>query len=73
MVIRAYFPKRVSLLNCYNYSGPIITWNMKCNYCSGNCIKKGWYKQVQKYQYKTCRKYQQLVYIHCIYITEYDK
>lgn len=35
---------------------------MNCKFCSGACIKKGKYNQVQKYQCKLCKKYQQLVY-----------
>lgn len=35
---------------------------MKCNYCKGRCIKKGRYKQTQKYRCKDCQKYQRSTY-----------
>lgn len=36
---------------------------MKCNYCSGQCIKKGLQKNgLQKYQCRNCLKYQQKEY-----------
>ncbi|HWR32010.1 MAG TPA: IS1 family transposase [Chitinophagaceae bacterium] len=30
----------------------------KCIYCTANCAKKGLYKSVQKYYYRSCNKYQ---------------
>ena len=39
----------------------IVTW-MNCTYCNGCCIRKGIRKTVQKYQCKSCKKYQQAVY-----------
>ena len=36
---------------------------MKCIYCKKQCIKKGKYNTIQRYQCKHCRKYQQLKYI----------
>ncbi len=35
---------------------------MKCKYCTKKCIKKGKIKDIQRYQCKTCRKYQQSSY-----------
>ena len=35
---------------------------MNCNYCSGPCIRKGWHKASQKYQCKSCKKYQRSTY-----------
>lgn len=35
---------------------------MECNYCKGICIKKGYYKGVQKYKCKGCFKVQQEAY-----------
>ncbi|MES2690643.1 MAG: IS1 family transposase [Bacteroidota bacterium] len=35
---------------------------MKCQYCKGNCIKKGCYKKQQLYQCKNCSKYQRTIY-----------
>ncbi|WP_076379278.1 IS1 family transposase [Filimonas lacunae] len=35
---------------------------MKCKYCQGVCIKKGWYKTVQKYRCVECGKYQRSLY-----------
>jgi insertion element IS1 protein InsB len=35
---------------------------MECKYCKGRCIKKGKYKDVQKYQCGICRKYQRALY-----------
>lgn len=32
---------------------------MECIYCNCHCIKKGFYKTIQRYQCKSCRKYQQ--------------
>ena len=32
---------------------------MKCIYCNGQCIKAGKYKKIQRYQCKTCKRYQQ--------------
>jgi IS1 family transposase len=31
---------------------------VNCRYCSANCIRKGWYKAVQKYYCKACGKFQ---------------
>ena len=45
---------------------------MKCNYCSGRCIKKGWHKQAQKYQCKICGKCQQATYIYQKYAVDID-
>ncbi len=36
---------------------------MKCQYCKGNCIKKGCYKRRQLYQCKSCKKYQRTTYV----------
>ncbi|TAE79229.1 MAG: IS1 family transposase [Bacteroidetes bacterium] len=36
---------------------------MKCQYCKGNCIKKGCYKRRQLYQCKNCKKYQRTTYV----------
>jgi transposase-like protein len=35
---------------------------MKCIYCKKQCIKKGKYKTIQRYQCKHCKKYQQQKY-----------
>lgn len=35
---------------------------MNCKYCNHTCIKKGWYKTKQRYQCKSCNKYQLLIY-----------
>ena len=35
---------------------------VNCRYCAANCIKKGWYKAVQKYYCKTCGKFQRQQY-----------
>jgi transposase-like protein len=35
---------------------------MKCKYCKGSCIKKGYYKSKQLYRCKICFKYQRLTY-----------
>ena len=35
---------------------------MKCRYCQGKCVKKGVVKERQRYQCKSCKKYQQKVY-----------
>ena len=35
---------------------------MNCKYCNQTCIKKGWYKTKQRYQCKSCKKYQLSVY-----------
>jgi len=43
---------------------------MRCNYCKKQCIKKGKYKTIQRYQCKDCKKYQQQKYIRPI-IPEY--
>jgi insertion element IS1 protein InsB len=45
---------------------------MKCNYCPGLCIRKGWYKETQKYQCKTCKKYQRSVYTYQKYDCQVD-
>ena len=50
------------LPNCKNYCAQHVTWNMKYNYCTGPYIKKGKYNGVQKYQCKTCAKYQRSQY-----------
>jgi len=39
---------------------------MKCIYCKNNCIRKGKYKSIQRYQCKHCKKYQQQKYIRPI-------
>lgn len=31
---------------------------LTCKYCRGVCIKKGWYKTIQKYRCLECGKYQ---------------
>lgn len=31
---------------------------VNCRYCAATCIKKGWYKAIQKYYCKTCGKFQ---------------
>ena len=35
---------------------------MRCRYCKNECIKKGKYKTIQRYQCKHCKKYQQQQY-----------
>jgi len=35
---------------------------MECVYCKNNCIKKGKYKTIQRYQCKQCKRYQQQQY-----------
>lgn len=35
---------------------------MECIYCKGQCIKKGKQKNIQRYQCKECKKYQQTCY-----------
>lgn len=47
--------------------------NMKCNYCPGICIKKGYYKNVQRYLCKKCRKYQQAEYSYQKYDSTIEK
>jgi transposase-like protein len=32
---------------------------MECKYCKGQCKKAGKYKSIQRYQCKTCKRYQQ--------------
>ena len=43
---------------------------MECIYCKKECIKKGKYKETQRYQCKSCKKYQQQQYIRPV-IPEY--
>ncbi|PZQ95129.1 MAG: IS1 family transposase [Flavobacterium psychrophilum] len=45
---------------------------MKCNYCNGNCIRKGYYKKVQKYKCKSCSKWQQVRYTNRKYTITID-
>lgn len=35
---------------------------MNCNYCKGKCIKKGFYKTIQRYQCKACGRNQRRTY-----------
>ena len=35
---------------------------MECLYCKNECIKKGKYKTIQRYQCKNCKRYQQNFY-----------
>lgn len=35
---------------------------MNCNYCKGECIRKGFYKTTQRYKCKGCGRYQRQVY-----------
>lgn len=41
--------------------------DMQCHYCQNTCIKKGWSKNIQKYQCKTCFKYQRERWIYQSY------
>ena len=45
---------------------------MQCKYCNQSCIKKGYYKQVQKYYCKACHKYQRSIYMYKITETTDD-
>jgi insertion element IS1 protein InsB len=40
---------------------------MQCHYCQNTCIKKGWNKNTQKYQCKTCFKYQREQWVYQYY------
>jgi insertion element IS1 protein InsB len=40
---------------------------MDCKYCTGSCIKKGWYKAIQKFQCRICKKYQRQEYSYRSY------
>jgi len=44
-----------------------------CRYCSATCIKKGFYKGVQKYFCSTCNKYQRSKYQYRITSAQDDK
>lgn len=44
-----------------------------CRYCTNACIKKGWYKTIQKYFCKQCHKYQQSFYSYKLISAEEDK
>ena len=44
-----------------------------CIYCSAICLRKGWYKQVQKYYCPSCHKYQREKYSYCIASKEKDR
>ena len=43
-----------------------------CRYCTNACIKKGWYKTIQKYFCKHCHKYQQSFYSYKLISAEED-
>lgn len=45
---------------------------MKCKYCQGACIKKGYYKRVQKYLCKNCNKYQRIAYRNRTYCSKQE-
>ncbi len=47
---------------------------VQCRYCNTtNCIKKGFYKGIQKYHCKACHKYQRAKYSYSIATKEKDK
>lgn len=41
--------------------------DMQCHYCQNTCIKKGWSKNTQKHQCKTCFKYQREQWVYQSY------
>ena len=55
------------------FSVHFIHLNMICKYCNGYCIKKGFQKEVQKYQCKSCRHYQQKIYTYRICTKQDEK
>ena len=46
---------------------------MKCKYCGSECMKKGKYKSKQKYQCKSCLKYQLSDYTYLSYLLSDSK